>query len=249
MTITARARDWGLGIVRSLGFNVMRTSNSFSAKRAAVLSRYEISLVLDVGANIGDYGRLVRSSGYAGQIISFEPTAAAFASLQAESAGDKFWEVRNIAIGDADGTGVIHVADSSVCSSLLSVTKASVDAARGSAQVGTETVTVRRLDSEIRVSTPSALYLKLDIQGFELAALRGAVGVLDQIVAIECEVSLAQLYEEQALIGEMLAEMDLLGYTPIWIERGFTDPHSGYMLQADVLCLRTRRREHSVVAT
>ena len=37
-----------------------------------------INLVLDVGANTGQFGQLLRRRGYAGQIISFEPVKEAF---------------------------------------------------------------------------------------------------------------------------------------------------------------------------
>ncbi len=44
-----------------------------------------IDCVLDVGAHTGGYGVLLRELGYAGEIVSFEPTAASFAALEARA--------------------------------------------------------------------------------------------------------------------------------------------------------------------
>ena len=230
--------------MRRVGLNVTRAHNALAAKRALILSKGSISLVLDVGANVGDYGRAIRKAGYRGEILSFEPTAGSFAVLQRRSESDDAWRVANFAIGDIDSTAVIHLASSSECSSFLGVTSTSISAAQGSTQIGTEVVTVRRLDSVVTPDVNHTIYLKLDIQGFELVALRGAAGVLDRVVAIECEVSFTHLYEGQALAGEVLTELGRLGYDAIWFERGFTDVTAGYMLQADVLFLRRDLRAH-----
>jgi FkbM family methyltransferase len=41
-----------------------------------------INLVLDVGANVGQFGLSLRNRGYAGQIMSFEPVSDAFNELK-----------------------------------------------------------------------------------------------------------------------------------------------------------------------
>lgn len=79
-------------------------------------------------------------------------------------------------------------------------------------------------------------YLKMDVQGFEDRVLRGASNTLERVVAIETEISLTPLYEEQAswyeLVGGLLADFELVDIRP-----GFraTDYR---LLQADILMLR-----------
>lgn len=42
----------------------------------------KIDVVIDVGANIGQFGEFLRKHGFRGKIVSFEPTLSAFQALQ-----------------------------------------------------------------------------------------------------------------------------------------------------------------------
>src|SRR5262245_19414364 len=68
-----------------------------------------INCVLDVGANVGDYGRELRRLGYRGRIVSFEPVAAAFAALRTRSLTDRDWRAHRLALGSRNGTATIHL--------------------------------------------------------------------------------------------------------------------------------------------
>lgn len=58
--------------VRRLGIDVVRHRPA-GHDLVRLLHRYEIDLVLDVGAHRGDFGALLREAGYRGRIVSFEP--------------------------------------------------------------------------------------------------------------------------------------------------------------------------------
>ena len=45
------------------------------------LTAHDINLVLDVGANIGEFVQKIRRLGYRGLVVSFEPNPEAFAQL------------------------------------------------------------------------------------------------------------------------------------------------------------------------
>ncbi|QGN55421.1 hypothetical protein [Novosphingobium sp. Gsoil 351] len=63
------------------------------------LKFHDIDLVLDVGANLGQFAKQIRERGYAGEIWSYEPTSAAFATAEKESRFDQHWSLFNWAFG------------------------------------------------------------------------------------------------------------------------------------------------------
>jgi hypothetical protein len=54
--------------------------------------------------------------------------------------------------------------------------------------------------------------IKLDVQGYELEALRGAAKALRSATAVICEVSFRRLYENQALFPDVLAFLGEQGF-------------------------------------
>jgi FkbM family methyltransferase len=227
-----------------VGLDVRRyqPASSFRARRARIMAAEAITLVLDVGANAGQYGDEVRAGGYRGRLVSFEPLPGAFAELARHAAEDPAWDVRRVALADRDGEAVLHVAGNGWSSSLLPMTARHVRSAPESAYVGAERVTCRPLDalaSEL-VGEGDRVLLKLDVQGSELRVLAGAARTLPRVALLEVELSLAALYEGAPLLRDALAALDGLGYDLVGLEPGFSEPASGHLLQADGLFLRRR---------
>lgn len=224
--------------IRRLGYDIQRYETSFS--EAIVLgnffSYHNVDLILDVGANVGQFVKLVRNAGYKGKIISFEPLAAAHVKLTTIALRDPQLAVwPRMAIGNQNGEIQINVAGNSQSSSVLPMLKSHLDAAPDSRYVATERVKVSRLDSCISSELAGSTfpYLKIDTQGYELPVIEGAAGILTQIKAIQLELSLIPLFEGQALLLEMLGIMKRLGFDLYAIIPGFIDKRSGRMLQCD----------------
>ena len=59
----------------------------------------KIDVVLDIGANSGQFGKKLRGFGYRGTIISYEPTSSVFKHLEEIAKSDDKWTARNFAIG------------------------------------------------------------------------------------------------------------------------------------------------------
>jgi FkbM family methyltransferase len=53
-----------------------------------------VRVVLDVGANQGQFAVDFRNAGFDGRIISIEPRSEAFAVLQRYASGDPLWNCR-----------------------------------------------------------------------------------------------------------------------------------------------------------
>ena len=90
----------------------------------------------------------------------------------------------------------------------------------------------------------NADFLKIDIQGSELAALKGANGLLTQIMGIETEVEFLQIYKDQPLFGDVCKHLAEQGFEFIdfanivkWERTQFTS--FGQSIFADALFLKT----------
>jgi FkbM family methyltransferase len=231
---------WARTQLWKLGYDVVEYRPDLHplARRRRLLERAGVDAVLDVGANTGQFATQLRGDlGWRGRIVSFEPLAAAYASLAARAAKDGGWDARHYGLGDRDGTARIGVAGNSASSSLLDMLPAHVDAAPESAYVGYEDVQVRRLDSVIDevCPAPARLYLKLDVQGFERQALAGARATLARVRVLQLEMSLAPLYAGAASFGELHTLLESIGLVPFALEPGFARRDSGQLLQVDGL--------------
>lgn len=166
------------------------------------------SAVIDVGANVGQFAISVRASGFDGPIISFEPQPAEHAALVAAAELDSEWTVApRCAVGARDGSAQINVAVNSETSSMLERLDLLKENAPTSTYVDSVETPVRRLDDlldELGFDPTDAL-LKVDTQGFEAEVLRGASSTLPLVAAAHVELSLAPLYDGQALASEIFA--------------------------------------------
>jgi hypothetical protein len=61
-------------------------------------------------------------------------------------------------------------------------------------------------------------------------------------VCLEIELSLVELYKGQILYREMLGRLESMGFGLFSVEPGFTDPHTGRVLQFDGILVRTDGR-------
>ena len=207
--------------------------------RRTLLRECEIGLVLDVGANSGQYATRLRSDGYSGKIISFEPLPDAYVELAAAAADDPLWETRELALGAEAGRAVLNVSENSYSSSFLPITPTAEAAAPEAAYVGAREVERTTLNS-IDIPMHEPVLLKIDVQGVEPDVIRGGSRVLPRIAAVEAELSLVPLYEGQQLAHGVCMLLREFGFVPVALQSAFADPRSGEILQLDGLFRRDR---------
>jgi FkbM family methyltransferase len=226
-----------------LGVDIVRYDGRrfVGRKRLEIINSARAGVVLDVGAGIGQFAQRIRSEGFKGRIISFEPVARTFADLQRRSSLDPEWTSVNVALGDRDGDARVNVAGNLWSSSLLPMAFAHEQAAPQSVYVGEESTRLARLDSLDVLGTDDRAYLKVDVQGAEGAVLAGAAGVFHRIVAVELELSLVELYEGQELLPSLHQQMRSNGFTLVWLgDATFRDAVSDEILAVDGIFVRGR---------
>jgi FkbM family methyltransferase len=185
---------------RSLGIDLKRynVQTSEAARMQQLLDYHKIDLVLDVGANVGQYAKSLRDLGYSGRIVSFEPLSSAYSQLKTASKKDLLWEIApQTAIGNQEGEIIINIAGNSQSSSALPMLDAHVQSAPESAYSGSETVKLSRLDTLAKdyiKSETKSIFLKIDVQGLEKQVLEGATAILPLVKGIKLELSLVPLY-------------------------------------------------------
>jgi FkbM family methyltransferase len=169
-------------------------------------------VIHDIGANVGTWTCLAKSLYPDAAVEAFEP-------LEAHLAGFRRWtgpwqdvRLHRLALGPRDGTVAIEVADFSDASSVLPLTE---EGRRtfNVAPAGRREVPMATLDGLVAAGAARAPDLiKLDVQGYELEALRGAGRSLGTARAVICEVSFRRFYEGQALFPDVLAHLGEHGY-------------------------------------
>lgn len=206
-------------LMKWMGFDLVRVRNNHTSlddHLKNVLEKYKIDCVLDVGANIGQYGESLRALGFEGWIVSFEPVKAVFDELNERAKNDEKWICYHCALGDEVGKKIINVYSSSVFSSFLTANTYSKGIWKSLEKSAPEEVTIRRLDDvlpEIMELTNSRrYYLKLDTQGYDLQAFRGSRASLVNIYAAQTELSLIHVYGDMTEPYEMLNTLQDNGY-------------------------------------
>jgi FkbM family methyltransferase len=221
-------------LAHRVGYQIRRTP--IPEKR--LLAHGSFTVLLDVGANTGQFVLEARKTGYAGRVVSFEPLPTAHAELARVASLDAGWLVHDrCALGDVQGTTKINLAANSVSSSILPMQDSHLDAAPDSRYIGAVETDVQTLDSIFRtyVRNGDKVYLKIDTQGYERPVLMGAIDALCAVHAVQMELSIVELYAGQASYLDLLQFMDDRGFTLWDIQRGFANESTGQMLQFDAV--------------
>ncbi len=195
---------------------------------SAILRELRINCVLDVGANVGQFGKSLRRGGYQGRIASFEPLPEFAVKLRRKAEKDRNWHVHEFALGDEDTTAEINATPGASLSSLLPASEFGKEWSHKLETSVKEEIRVRRLDAVLDevlegIKEPR-VYLKLDTQGYDVMAFRGAGDRIADVLAMQSEVSCLPIYEGMPQLEEQLREyraagFDIAGLFPVSMHR------------------------------
>lgn len=247
-----RRRKLRYRIAESLGYDLAKKKRNAHAYPdlhvAHVLEASGVNCVIDVGANVGQYGEGLRKAGYAGRIVSFEPVAAIFEELAHKASGDPEWVCHPFALGSQDRVQPMNVMTSSVFSSFLSTTQLAEERFTDQIPIErVEDVQVRRLDSLLHeivagLAAPR-IFLKMDTQGYDLEVFSGAGSSLDRVVGLQSELSLNPLYEGMPTFLDALGTYQKHGFRVTGFYPVSRDSSRLTLLEVDCVMVRDRIAE------
>jgi len=212
-------------------------------RRLTLLKHHGIDLVLDVGANKGQYAESLLENGYNGHVISFEPLSSVHNELTQKARRHTRWTVApRCAVGAEESVIEMNITENLVSSTALKMLNTHLDGAKESRVIGTEKADLRTLNSfyDEYVKSFSSVFLKVDVQGFEREVLKGSSQLFPHLKGIEIEMSLVPLYENQDwLFQDILDEFTAQGYRLMSISPAFTDVKTGQILQCDGIFMKS----------
>lgn len=170
-----------------------------------VLRDLGVADVIDIGANVGQFSLVARRCLPRAGIFAFEPLAAACGRFRSVFRDDPNVQLFNAAVGPESGRREMHVSRLADSSSLLSIGPRQSAIFPGTEESHLEWVRVGWLHEFLdpsRISERSLL--KIDVQGYELAALKGCARFMGRFSAVYVECSFCELYDGQALAWEVV---------------------------------------------
>ena len=124
-----------------------------------------IDLVLDVGANSGQYALSLRRFGYKNKIISFEPGSDAYLKLIQNAKNDSKWNIyEKVGLGNQKKNIKLNISENSVSSSFKSIKKLHLLNQPDSKYIKTEKTKIVNLDEVFKkfCKTKENIMLKID---------------------------------------------------------------------------------------
>ncbi len=171
-------------------------------------------IILDCGAHTGQTARHLRQAYPRATIYCFEPVQRIFEALLDHGGPLNIRPIRS-AVSDHTGSAEIFLTASTESNSLLPFLEHHNPLADPHRVIGRQRVPTCRLDDWIvtqQIAAHRVHILKMDVQGHELSALRGAPRLLQHTRALLLEVSFVPLYQGAPLIGDIDAFLGSRGY-------------------------------------
>lgn len=200
-----------------------------------VIDDLELETIVDIGANRGQFALCARRLYPKAKIFSFEPLRRPAESYRKLFGSDPHVQLFDCAISNVPGSAAMHVARWDVSSSLLPFAQAQHDNFPFTEESRRETVSVATLSGCLEsASIEGVALLKLDVQGYELTALRGCEDLLARFRYVYVEASFIELYKGQALATDVIAYLFNKGFKLTCVANA-SNGHAKRPIQADFL--------------
>jgi FkbM family methyltransferase len=199
-----------------------------------LLRRLACRTVIDIGANRGQFALAAYASG-SRVIHSFEPLESAAKSFESVFRHNQHVALHKVAIGPERARSILHVSNREDSSSLLPIGAGQISLFPGTGEVRTASVQIAPLQDFVAIPGIRApALLKIDVQGYELDALRGCEALLEAFAYVYVECSFVELYGGQALAHQVIDWLQKRNLVLKSIHNCYED-NAGQVIQADFL--------------
>jgi FkbM family methyltransferase len=182
----ARALEWRLQRAqgKGIGFNSVEDEVRTLGFFLDLLNLGDV-IILDIGANKGQYGRQIKEMIPSAVLYSFEPSESAFRELEITASKYPDWITRKLGFGSQKEVVELFASEpGSASGSMLSQN----DTFGRSLSLGREFVSIDTIDcylSQEAQIKPNVL--KLDVEGYEMRCLNGAKDSISQFKIVQFE--------------------------------------------------------------
>lgn len=219
-------------------WNALRLRVVPAIEHRPVLARLDCDVILDVGANRGQFSLISRIVKPEIPVVAFEPIPSEAEIFRRVTSGFEGIQLHQTALGEYAGEAEIHLSRSADSSSLLPIGEMQKKLFRGTDEIGTIKIPVKRLDDfKSEWEKYSRVLLKIDVQGFELSVLKGAIETLKKCAYVYVECSETELYVGQALYRDVEEFLKQQGFRSR--SRHNETIVDGKLVQADYLFVRS----------
>lgn len=196
----------------------------------------KLDTIIDVGAYIGSFAFAMRTMFPEAAIHSFDPMAENIEKISRLMKRDQRFFSYQTALGDRQGSIDFWKSSFPASSSVLEMDEFHKQAFPESSTNEKITVPIARLDDFMpTIQLGDNVLLKIDVQGFELAVLKGAEKTLKQTRHVISEVSYRRLYRDQALFDDVYKFLLQKGFQFGGLFDSLYSPSDGSVLQSDAL--------------
>jgi len=203
------------------------------------LRNLNINTVIDIGANTGQFARLIHHLVPQSDIYSFEPLASCFEELQREMGRVKQFRALKYALGEEDGEVDMHRSEFSPSSSLLTMKQLHAKLFPYTAKTWVERVPMRTLDGVATdLQFRDNVLVKIDVQGYEDRVIRGGGRTVSRAKALIVETSFQPLYASQVLFDGIYSMLKELGFSYTGSIDQLHSPLDGSVLQCDAVFVK-----------
>jgi FkbM family methyltransferase len=234
-----RLRD----LLKNNGYQISKISTLESEVKSGKyvwLQEMGIRTVLDVGANVGSFTKMISVILDNINIYAFEPLPDCYTTLIKNTEHLENVTCLNCALGDTNSEGSIYHNEFSPSSSLLKMKELHKEIFPQTKNAINENIRIRELDSfDNEINWTRKILLKIDVQGFEMNVLKGADSSLKKIDIIIVEILFVELYENQTRFDDIYKFLYERNFSYKGNFNQVADTKTGRIIYADAIFIKS----------